>query len=369
MAYAPSLARCERFLRPVLVKTLPPKFITKIYSKGRYHFLRTLCAEHPSPVEPPAHLARTLWGINFRSPLFNAAGLFKDGAGFDGAFALGAGAFLSGTSTANPRTGNAKAGIQLPFAPYPTSGAASNWLGLPGPGDKAIAALLKALPRKLGFPIGASIMGAPDIKDPSERLQRLIEGLWAYHAADVDFIELNESCPNTGERLAGIKELEERIERIAAEFLAKRRTNRRLPVLVKFSPDLDVALIPALLALLIKAGVDGVTFGNTSTDYAGLRPAIAEDEHALFDFFTKNFGGGISGQPLKAKVLPLIKAAASYLSENRPEQEFHLIWCGGIETHADLALALKSGASLAQWYTGFFEQYSRVGNKAYQIVW
>jgi hypothetical protein len=44
----------------------------------------------------------------------------------------GAGGWLAGSTTARPRAGNAG----TPFVPYPRSGAASNWLGLPNPGHR-----------------------------------------------------------------------------------------------------------------------------------------------------------------------------------------------------------------------------------------
>lgn len=44
-----------------------------------------------------------MWGIKFRNSLYNSAGMFKNGEGYDLVSKIGAGAYLGGTSTHNPR--------------------------------------------------------------------------------------------------------------------------------------------------------------------------------------------------------------------------------------------------------------------------
>jgi len=61
-------------------------------------------------IDIPYGFSSVLWGIKFRQPLFNAAGMFKTGDGYKLAVAQGAGAFLAGTSTQNSRKGNIKMG-------------------------------------------------------------------------------------------------------------------------------------------------------------------------------------------------------------------------------------------------------------------
>ncbi len=192
-----TLARWEGRVRPFLV-ALPAPWAVRLYSAGRRRFLERLAAERPASYRPPPELGRTLWGLRFRAPLGNAAGMFKNGAGYELAARQGAGYFLAGTTTARPRSGNRAHGVALPFAPYPRSGAASNWLGLPNDGDEAVAARLARFERVEGFPVGASLAGCPELAG-GERLAALLRGLELYDRAGVDFLELNESCPNTGE--------------------------------------------------------------------------------------------------------------------------------------------------------------------------
>lgn len=367
-----TLARWEARLRPLLVR-LPAPLAVRLYSAGRRRFLARLAAERPEPYEPPPKLARTLWGLRFRSPLGNAAGMFKDGGGYELAWRQGAGFYLAGTTTALPRPGNRGNGVQ-PFAPYPRSGAASNWLGLPNEGDEAVAARLArvvATERREGCPVGASTaaVAEPWLSD-GEALTALVRALERYERAGVDFLEVNESCPNTGDSRPVAEQwrgLERRLERLAEGFLARRR--RPLPVVVKFSVDTEPAQVPELLDRLVELGFDGVDFGNTSTDYAGLRGAIAGPERRLFDHFTGRYGGGVSGRPLKERSLAVARAAAEHLRRRPPARELHVVRTGGIETARDLAASEAAGAALSGWFTGYFEAFARDGHGLYRAAY
>ena len=306
-----------------------------------------------------------MWGIEFRSPIFNAAGLFKNGEGYSLVAREGAGAYLAGTATANPRAGNEREGIRLAFSPYPRSGAASNWLGLPNDGDEVIAGRLSAIAKVRGCPVGISVMGSPDYEG-SERLNRLIAGMHRYLAANADFLELNESCPNTVHGKPQDEALRSRLEAIRDGFLSRRPGERPFPVIVKFSNDTPLEQVPELLKLLLELGFDGVNFGNTSVDYARHRNSIHEGERRLYDFFSTTFGGGVSGRPVKKDSLALVQGAKEYLNLHPPGREFHIIRTGGIENGSDVRESLAAGASLVEWYTGYFELFSKHGYGTYQ---
>lgn len=363
-----TLARWDSRLRPLLVR-LPPAFAVRLYSRGRRGFLERLCAERPEPYEPPAELARTLWGLSFRSPLGNAAGMFKNGQGYELSWRQGAGYYLAGTTTWRPRPGNRAAGVAQPFAPYPRSGAASNWLGLPNDGDEAVAARVARIERRPGFPLGVSTAAAPGVPE-DEALEGLLRGLDGFERAGADFLEVNESCPNTENGVPVREEwdgLMRRLERVADGFLARRR--RPLPVIVKFSVDTDPAEVPALVDALAELGFDGVDFGNTSTDYDDLRDAIAAPERPLYDHFRRRFGGGVSGRPLRQRSLTLARAAASHLRERPPGREIHVIRTGGVENGRDLAASEAAGAALSGWFTGYFEAFAHHGHGLYRALY
>lgn len=359
-----TLARWEGRLRPLLV-ALPAPWVVRIYSGARARVLARLAAERPEPYRPPAELGRTLWGLRFRAPLGNAAGMFKNGHGYELAARQGAGYFLAGTTTSTPRRGNRAHGVALPFAPYPRSGAASNWLGLPNDGDQVVAGRLARLERVEGCPVGASVAGCPELA-PDERLAALVVGLELYQSAGVDFLEINESCPNTGEAAPPESELYRRLERLAEGFLARRRRN--LPVIVKFSVDTRPEQVPGLVDTLIGLGYDGVDFGNTSAEPDRHEPAIAPSERRLYRHFTARFGGGVSGRPLKAASFGLARAAAGHLAAHPAAREFHVVRTGGIESAADLAASEAAGVALDGWYTAYFEAFARQGHGLYRAL-
>ena len=360
-------ARLERRLRPLFAR-LPPRLAVALYSRSRRRFLTAFFAARPAPRDVPEALARTRWGLAFRSPLLNAAGLFKNGEGWDVALRQGAGAWLAGTTTHLPRPGNRRHGIAQPFAPYPRSAAASNWLGLPNRGHRAVAARLAELPRVEGVPTGASLAAVDeDAPDEAERLRHWIDGMVLYDEAGVDFLELNESCPNTDDDRRGFEALEQRLAHVAEHFLERRR--RPLPVIVKLSCDTPPGLVPRLVDGLVELGFDGVNFGNTSTAYDLHRTAVAGVERPLYDHFRRAFGGGVSGRPLKAVSLALATAAVRHLGDHPPAREFHVVRTGGIETAADVRQSLDAGIAFCQWYSGYFEAFGRDGHDLYEALY
>lgn len=357
-------ARFDRLFRPLVVH-LPAPLVVRLYSKGREAFLHSFVREQPREYTPPETMMRVLWGIPFRSPLMNAAGMFKNGEGYALAALQGAGAYLAGTTTAVPRTGNAKANTRLPFAPYPHSGAASNWLGLPNKGHAAVAKHLAGIQRINACPIGVSIMSAPE-SSGIQALDEMVDAIAMFDKAGVDFIEINESCPNAGHAKSDVQELANRLEYLSTKTLNARR--RPLPVIVKFSNDTSPEQVPALMDTLVTLRYDGVNFGNTSTAYTRHRERVHKAEQPLYDYFTSTFGGGVSGRPLAASSLHLATTAAAWLHSHHCPQEFHVIRTGGIENAQDIEHSERAGIALNQWYTGYFEQLSRHGHNVYRNV-
>ncbi len=359
---AETIARWEHKHRAFLMHRLSPKHATWVYSKGRQWFLKKLAAEYPEEIHPSQGLERKLWGISFRSPLGNAAGMWKNGEAYNVMVAQGAGAYLAGTTTANPRKGNKG----LPFLPYPLSGAASNWLGLPNEGDMSVGERLKAYQKVDGCPIGVSVMRSPDLKG-QEQLDRLVRGMYGYMICGVDFIEVNESCPNTRETAGTKDEVRERLEYLRDHFLCVR--DRRLPVIVKFASNTQEEQLPVILDMVLRCGFDGVNFGNTVTNYNDIRPMIHHAERGLFEYFVNHIGGGVSGRPLKEMSLRTAAAAVAYVRACGPDREFHVWRTGGIETGNDIIESEKAGISMNWWFTGYFNRFAEVGHRVYQTVY
>lgn len=366
------LASWEGRLRP-LARWLPRDLAIRLYSLGRRQFLGHFAASPPTfeadgeavADATDAVLGRRLWDIDFRLPVCNAAGMFKNGEAYDVVAAQGAGAYLAGTTTQLPRPGNRKHGVFQPFAPYPRSGAASNWLGLPNLGHRHVAAHLATLPRQAGFPVGASLSldPSPQLDEP-ERLRGLIEGLHLYREAAVDFLEVNESCPNTeDDHSGGLAALRRRLRAVSDDFLGQ---TSQPPVVVKLSCDTRPEDVDGLVEMLLELGFDGINLGNTSVAYERHRPALSPVEQPLFDRFSRRFGGGLSGRPLKEDSLRLCQRAVQRVVALGAEEDF-LVWrTGGIEGPDDVRRSLDVGVSLCQWYTGYFERFAQHGHRLYQ---
>lgn len=366
---AEKLARLDEKIRPFLTKLplhLPPWVVVSAYSKGRSAFLALHNSEIPERCTPPKVLERVLWGIRFRSPIMNAAGMFKNGEGYEAAVARGAGGYLAGTTTSNPWEGNKEKGIRQPFAPYPLSHSASNKLGLPNEGDLAVYSRIWNLKRISCCPIGINVAISLDLNG-DEGLRALVKGMRLYEEAGVDFIELNVSCPNTGHGRLQIDALPQMFHYIKLNFLDGRQ--RKLPVIVKFSTDTNPSQVPDILKLLFYCGFDGVNFGNTSTDYAKRRGMIAESERKLFDYFTSTFGGGVSGALLREDSLILCSVAMRHVRLSKPMHEFHVIRTGGISSAEDIKASEAVGVSLNQWYTGYFENFAKYGHGTYARIY
>jgi hypothetical protein len=92
-------ASLEHRMRGV-VSALPPALAVRMFSAGRTAFAKRFAVDVPRErYVPPAQMAVTAMGLTFRMPLWNAAGMFKNGEAYDVVSAQGAGAYVAGTTT------------------------------------------------------------------------------------------------------------------------------------------------------------------------------------------------------------------------------------------------------------------------------
>ncbi|MBP6597281.1 MAG: dihydroorotate dehydrogenase (quinone), partial [Arenimonas sp.] len=154
-----------------------------------------------------------------------------------------------------------------------------------------------------------------------------------------DYITVNISSPNT----AGLRELQEEQAlrqlvgtlREAQEKLGAQH-GKRVPMLVKVSPDLSDADIDACARVLGDLKVDGVIATNTTTD------RLPVERHRL-----AHETGGLSGQPLYGKSTAIMRRLRARLDDDIP-----IIGVGGILSGADAAGKITAGAHMVQFYTG-----------------
>jgi dihydroorotate dehydrogenase len=158
--------------------------------------------------------------------------------------------------------------------------------------------------------------------------------------AVADYVAVNVSSPNT----ARLRELQGSagLQRILGSLLEERHAlqsshGKRVPLLVKVAPDLDIEQISALAHDVRALQIDGVIATNTSIDLGLLqRPAGAEQR------------GGLSGAPLHALSVRVIAQLRQELGAGFP-----IIGVGGIVGAQHALETLRAGADLLQIYTGF----------------
>lgn len=370
MSLTERLAKLDRVIRP-LASMLSPGFYIDFYSRARRDFLMRLSQDEPHNLNLDSWIKPVkIWDIDFNNNIFNAAGMFKSGKGYKLCAYQGAGAWLAGTSTSHPRAGNRKFNILHPFLSLPRTGIALNWLGLPNDGHEALAGKIQRIEKVKGCPIGVSVSADPD-ENHETALPLLVEGMKILSESGADFIELNESCPNVPHEKAddnsGLdKIMINRLEYISEKFLKLRTKNT--PVIVKYSIDTNPELLLKLIPILIELEFDGINLGNTSTKYDEYYEYLNNKEKLPFMFFTQNFGGGVSGKLINQKSLYLCKKAFEVISNLELRKEFHIIRTGGIENKQDLYDSAKAGVSLNQWYTGYFENFSKYGHRLYKNI-
>lgn len=285
-----------------------------------------LLARKPTPFPTRA------FGLTFPNPVGLAAGLDKNGAHIDALLALGFGFVEVGTVTPKAQPGNPGPRIFR----LPEQRAIINRLGFNNEGVEALVANVARARRKLGL-LGINIGKNKDtpnelaVSDYLYCLERV------YPLAD--YVTVNISSPNT----AGLRELQEEqaLRRLvgalreAQERLGSKH-GKRVPMLVKVSPDLSEDDIAAAARVLADLQVDGVIATNTTV----MRPGL--QSHPL-----ARETGGLSGAPLLEKSTAVLRMLRTRLPDEIP-----LIGVGGILSGADAVQKMAAGATLVQCYTG-----------------
>ena len=326
---------------PVLLR-LPPEASHGLGLRG----IKLLGTGWTAPAAPAA-LAVNAFGLHFAHPVGLAAGFDKNGDYLDALGALGFSFIEIGTVTPRPQAGNPRPRL------FRLRGARAliNRMGFNNRGADYVASRVA----------GAKYRGVRGIsigKNADTPLARAVEDYLACLRvlyAVADYFAVNVSSPNTQglrelqstDALAGIIEpLQEERERLAT------RHGKRVPLLVKISPDLDEAELRAMAASLRSHALDGVIATNTSTHIAGFEAELARAR-----------GGGISGRPLRDKALASLRGLREALGPEIP-----IIGVGGLMSGDDVCARLDAGANLVQLYTGFVYRGPALLNECLQSL-
>jgi dihydroorotate dehydrogenase len=275
-----------------------------------------------SPVE--------LMGLRFPNRVGLAAGFDKNAEAVDGLGRLGFGFIEVGTVTPRPQGGQPRPRLFR----HQGINALINRLGFPNDGATAVARRLRQ--RRYRGVLGVNI--GKNAETPLERaVDDYVACLRTLHGV-ADYIAVNISSPNT----ATLRDLHaaERLEPLLSALLAERDellrgATRRLPLLLKISPDLEPAALADVARVAARVSLDGVIATNTTVRRVGT------------DVRATDHPGGLSGAPLHPLSLEVVTALRRLLGPG-----VAIIGVGGVDSAAK-ALAMRSaGADLIQIYTG-----------------
>jgi dihydroorotate dehydrogenase len=275
-------------------------------------------------------------GLDFPGPLGLAAGFDKNGEGPVALAALGFSFIEVGTVTAHPQPGNDKPRLFR----FPAERALVNRMGFNNDGAAALAARLRYLRSTTpNLPIIGVNIGKTKAVPEEDAIADYVAS--AEIVADVaDYVVVNVSSPNTP-GLRDLQATEKLLPLLRAVRTALDEASPRwhVPLLVKISPDLANDDVDAIADLALGMNLDGIIATNTTLSRDGLHDAKAVELAGA---------GGMSGAPLKARSLEVLKRIRA-----RTGEFLCLISAGGIETPEDARERLDAGATLLQAYTAF----------------
>lgn len=283
-------------------------------------------------LKPTGRGAVQAFGLHFDAPFGLAAGFDKNAVAVKALGELGFSHIEVGTVTAIPQSGNEKPRLFR----LTKDRALINRMGFNNDGAVVVAKRLAKLRAKhagklpiIGVNIGKSrVVEVADAVADYRASARLL-------APQADYLAVNVSSPNTpGLRtLQSTESLRPILEAVLEEAGSK-------PVLVKIAPDLANEDVVAVAKLALEMKLAGVIATNTTISREDLQTSAGEVEAMG--------AGGLSGAPLKARSLEVLRILNSELNGNAA-----IISVGGIETAAEAQERLDAGATLVQGYTGF----------------
>ncbi len=284
------------------------------------------------------------FGLLFSNPVGLAAGFDKNGIALRPLAALGFGFIEAGTVTFHPQPGNPRPRLFR----LSEDQALINRAGF---NNEGAAAFAKRVERNrpdcvLGVSIGKSkITPLEEATDDYLKSFELV-----YNVAD--YIAVNVSSPNTPQ----LRELQQS-QQLRALLSAlqtrgrelEQRHQKRVPLLVKLSPDLERGDLEMIVDVIKSLHIEGIIATNTTIN----RENLSTDAKIV----AAAGEGGLSGKPLKSRSTQMIAQLYELTGGSIP-----LIGVGGIFTARDAWEKICAGASLVQLYTGFIYQGPNIAN-------
>ncbi len=267
-----------------------------------------------------SRLDTTYAGVSFKNPVVLASGTCGFGRELNKVFDIEKiGGISSKGLTLNPLKGNNGNRITE------TSSGIMNSVGLENPGIDAF------ISQELDWINSKNIINIVNLGGHSE--EEYIKGIERLNEVDLDFIELNISCPNVkeGGMNFGIN------TDIARHLVRLVRRECRHKLIIKLSPNAEN--IVSLAAMCKDEGADGVSLINTVL-------AMAIDINKRKPVFD-NVYAGLSGPAIKPIALRMV-------NQIKKAVDIPIMGIGGITSWQDAIEFIMAGAMVIQIGTGTF---------------
>lgn len=325
------------------------------------HKLIVFCGRVAQALPPVRWAIRKLWSfqdkslrqeinsVTFSNPIGLSAGFDKNVQLSPLMEAVGFGFASGGSVTLEPRQGNRRPW----FHRLPRTKSVVVFAGMPNKGLRKIRHYIERNTHRTNSAVGvvsvAVIANKTTIEQagghPSERaiindVKKATEYTIRNKLANV--VEINISCPNAG------KEPFVEAESLDALLTTLDIVPRDVPFWVKMPHLYDIKQFDALLGVIVRHNIQGVTVANLVKDRSKID---------IKDPLTDEIRGGLSGEPTREHSLELIRHAYKNYSDR-----LTIIGVGGVFSAEDAYVKIKAGASLVGLITGlFFEGPQLIG--------
>ncbi|MBN9289233.1 MAG: dihydroorotate dehydrogenase (quinone) [Gammaproteobacteria bacterium 39-13] len=321
-----------KLIRPLLF-ALDPEFSHNL-TLGVLEKLHQ-CGAFSSVPLMPSSLSVNCFGLTFPNPIGLAAGLDKNGECVPAWQSFGFGFVEIGTVTPRPQAGNSKPRLFR----LPANEAVINRMGFNNKGVDYLVQRVASYKRTC--PLGINIGKNKDT--PLEAAAQDYLACFQKVYALADYVTVNLSSPNTpglkslqhGEMLRSIIiPLKNEQERLSGTL------GKKVPILVKISPDLEAEELKLIVNDLLDLQIEGIIATNTTIKRdATLMPRYAKEE------------GGLSGKPLFRASTEVVRKIHQLAGSDLP-----IIAVGGVSSVLEAKEKFAAGAKLVQLYSGLIYQ-------------
>jgi dihydroorotate dehydrogenase len=268
-------------------------------------------------------LATAIAGLALPNPVGLAAGYDKNATAVTALTRAGFGFVEVGAATPRPQPGNPRPRLFR----LAEDRAVINRFGFNNDGAEVIAARLARARHHV--PVGLNLGANKDSDDRAADFAKVL----ALAGPHVEFATVNVSSPNT-EKLRDLQGKAALSALLDGAIATRDSLSRRVPVLLKISPDLSQQELEDVAEVALGSGLDAIIATNTTLDRTGLASRQRDEK------------GGLSGSPLFDRSTRVL-ARLSALTEGR----LPLIGVGGIASAEDAYAKIRAGASAVQFYS------------------